>query len=112
MTSPSMQKATGCVEAWVENGGRPGRRVAYLHWLYRCGPRPDRRRQFVYFLLGYAVRSRFIHGNGRFPMTDGRRGELSARLAGKAEITLGREAAEQWVREGSVTAAIAKKAAS
>ena len=42
-------------------------------------------------------------------MTDGRRLELSARLAGKREITLGRGAAERWVSGAGVTAATIEK---
>ena len=88
-----------CLEAWAEAGGSSGMKVAYLHWLYRCsGFQQDRRRWCAYFLKGYAVRSRYLHGDGRFPMTDGRRPELSRIIFGRKAIEAARQEAEEWIR--------------
>ncbi len=89
-----------CIEAFAAKGGARGERVAYIHYLTRCSndKLQRRRRCPAYFLKGHAATSRFLHGDSRFPMTDGRRPEESRLLRGKREIEAARVEAEAWIR--------------
>jgi len=90
-----------CIEAWAADGGKLGTRVAYIHWLYRCPELMVRqpRRQVAHFELGVAARSHYLHGDERFPMSDGRRRDYHPRmLYGFKAIKAARTEAEVWVR--------------
>lgn len=89
-----------CIEAWLEDAGKPGTRVAYLHWFLRCAENPlvrSQRKQTAYLLLGYAAKLRFLHGNGRYPMTNNRRKEEGDIVHGGTAIQEARQRAMRWV---------------
>jgi len=89
-----------CMESWLADGGKPGTRVAYLHWFLKCASKPQPRKQTAYLLMGYATKTFFLHGKGDCPMTDGRRTNISDIVHGGRAIDQARLRAAVWVAGG------------